>query len=324
MESAMRARFESIDRLVTVEMRPSGTPTMGIARKLYDAASKGEPISLQAAQALLECEGGRVALITGAAISLRWPKGEIDGPIGAAVLAHALGACGFQADVIVPTPMIDVLEGVRDVLGASFQVCDESRLTGTYDAAVSIEKLGRNRKGVRHGLVGTPSEPRPEEAFNPDDLIESLNARGLLTIGIGDGGNEIGFGAIFDEARQIVPTGSDCGCPCHDGVVTSTATRIVFPATVSNYGAYAITAALGLLTERPDMLPAAEVVADAMVAAVERGCFDGAIPDPTSIGDDGVPVDGVMAVVTLLRTIVAQSLRVMPAEAYGRLEPSIN
>jgi hypothetical protein len=310
--NAVRASFENLDRLATVEMRPRGIP-IGLVPQLYALArGEGEPLSLQAARALLECKGQSVAVVTGAIID-GMPKGEIDGPIGACVLASALRKCGVKANVLVPAEIHDVLTGIRDVIGGDVEIIDEEKAGDAFEAAVTVERLGTNRKGVAHTLFGIPVDP--PTTFDPDQLIESLNSQGKLTIGIGDAGNEIGFGAIFDETRRLVPLGLDCGCPCHDGLVTSTATQIVYPVAISNYGAYAITAAIGILTEQPDILPDAEVVAAAMYEAVRHGAMDGGTLDPVVPGDDGTPLHGVMAMVTLLRTIASQHFRVMPEGA---------
>lgn len=309
---AVPAAFENIDRLANVEMRPQGLPT-GIVGQLYAIArGDGDPISFRCAQALTERGGEHIALLTGIAGG-PLPRGEVDGPIGAAALAHALVQLGCQADVVVPEPMIGVAEGVRTALRANFSVVrDSDARPSDYSAAVTIEKLGRNRRGVVHSIFGAVLSDQTPLA---DDFIEQLNQEGKLTIGIGDGGNEIGFGAIFDQARSIVPHGADCGCPCGDGLVTSTATEIVFPASVSNFGAYAITSALGVLVDRPLLLASAALITQAVEAAVTAGCLDGGTFEPGRIADDGIPIEGVEAVVTGFRTIATQHFRATPRHA---------
>ncbi|MBJ7596984.1 glutamate cyclase domain-containing protein [Candidatus Nephthysia bennettiae] len=306
------AVFENVDRLSQVEMRPQGLPA-GIIGQLYAVArGDGEPLALQAAAALREPSIERVACVTGIAGGLL-PRGEVDGPIGAAALANALVNAGKTADVVVPQAMVHVAEAVRAAIGGDFRVVSELEATPDgYDAAVTIEKLGRNRKGVFHTIFGAPLQ---DQAPTGDEFTEAMNRAGKLTVGIGDGGNEIGFGAIFDRAREIVPHGMDCGCPCHDGLVTSTATTIVFPASVSNFGAYAIAAALGVLDEKPLLLVSPTRIAAAVEAAVTNGCLDGGTFEPGRVADDGIPIEGVMAYVSLLRTIACQHFRTSPRHA---------
>jgi hypothetical protein len=303
---------EYLDRAVGIEMRPQGLPG-GIVPKLYEIArGQGKPISLQAAEGLLREDVRRVACMGGIVWS-PLPRGEVDGPIGAAVLAEGMRRLGRESDVVVPAEMVGVVQGVRTAIGGTFGIRDEREIaTSDYDAAVTVEKGGRNRKGVAHSIFG---KPRDRHEHKVDDFIEALGKEGKITIGIGDGGNEIGFGAIFERAREVVPRGVDCTCPCHDGIVTSTATQIVYPVAVSNFGAYAITAALGILSRQPLLLVSPEAIAGAIEAAVARGCVDGGSYEPGRLGDDGVPLSGVLGVVAILRTIACQQFAVSPRHA---------
>jgi hypothetical protein len=304
--------FENIDRLSQVEMRTQGLP-VGIIGQLYAIARRdGDPLSLQAATALIDPAVRRIACVTGIAGG-PLPVGEVDGPVGAAALATALMELGRAADVVVPQAMVHVTKAVRSAMRADFGVvAQKDAKTQAYDAAITVEKLGRNRKGVFHTIFGAVLDDQLPEG---DEFIEEMNRSGKLTIGMGDGGNEIGFGAIFDEARRVVPRGADCGCPCHDGLVTSTATKIVFPVSVSNFGAYAIASALGVLAERPLLLVSPERIAAAVEACVTNGCLDGGTFEPGRVADDGIPIDGVKAYVTLLRTIACQHFRTTPRHA---------
>lgn len=306
------AAFENVDRLSQVEMRTQGLPT-GIVGQLYAIArGDGPPLAMRAAEALRDPSVRRVACVTGIAGG-PLPVGEVDGPIGAAALAIAMNTLGRAADIVVPGPMVPVAEAVRCAMGGDFGVVADIHATAdAYDGAVTVEKLGRNRHGVYHSIFGAVIEDQQPLG---DELIEALRAAGKPTIGIGDGGNEIGFGAMYDDAVRLVPRGGDCGCPCGGGIVTATATGIVYPAVVSNFGAYAIVAALGILEERPLLLVSPERVAAGVEAAVTNGCLDGGTFEPGRLADDGIPVDGVMAYVGLLRTIACQHFRTTPRHA---------
>jgi hypothetical protein len=303
--------FENVDRLVQVELRPAGLP-MGVIPQLYALArGSGPPLSLTIARRLLEPGIDRVACVTGVVFDpVR--RGEIDGPIGSAVLADALARLGRSTAVVVPADVIGVVSAVRAELHADFEVvadCDAS--ADEFDAAVAVERLGRNRKDQHHTIFGAPLELDPAA----DELFEELTELGRLTVGLGDGGNEIGFGALFDDARRLVPRGAECGCPCADGLVTSTAVELLFPVSVSNFGAYAITAALGLLSGRPALLPTTSRIHEALVAALAEGCLDGGTFRPGFVGDDGIPFETVAAVVDVLRGICTQSFQTTPRRA---------
>ena len=190
----------------------------------------------------------RVALVTGIVVEKLLPKGEVDGPVGAAVLGRALGRLGHEVDLLVEEEMDDVAKMLIGKLGCDANVVhttnrspeDLARWADHYDVAVTVEKLGRNREGVRHSVMGSPLAKTGD--YYIDDFIEAMTDKGKLTVGIGDGGNEIGFGKICDDVRGMVAFGADCGCPCGGGTATTTATRYLFPAAISNYGAYALTA----------------------------------------------------------------------------------
>jgi len=303
--------FESLDRVVLIELRPAGLP-VGVIPQLYaHVRGDGQPLSLTIAQRLLDPAVEHVMLLTGVVVA-PLPHGEIDGPIGAAVLADALGRLGKQATVTAPRPMERALTEIRRRLNGDFAIrTDDAADASDVDAAVAVERLGRNRRGQHHSILGAPF------ALDPiaDELIERLNQDGRLTVGIGDGGNEIGFGAIYDYARRIVPYGAECGCPCGDGGVTATSTELLFPVAVSNFGAYALTAAIGLLTDRPGLLPSGAAISDAIDGALAEGCLDGGTFRPGFVGDDGIPIKTVLAVLEFLRGITIQAYNTSPRHA---------
>ena len=82
-------------------------------------------------------------------------------------------------------------------------------------------------------------------------LAEVARSQGVLTIGIGDGGNEVGFGAVRQEIAESLPSAGRCLNGCPSGVVTVITTDIMVSASVSNWGAYAVAAALAVLRREP-------------------------------------------------------------------------
>ena len=271
---------DSVDRLVTVEMRNQGMPS-GKIGPLYEAARSeggGAPLAYRAAAGLIEqvTRDSTVLIVTGAGSGALIPKGENDGPVGAAVLARAvywgLGATpvlvceehhvdpivvsGEAAGVAIrpmdvtttthaggalapaPTSQAEVDAWARDLL---------DRLKPT--AIIAIERLGPNSKGVVHGATGLSGwDPLVDLA----PLFVRAAERGIFSIGIGDAGNEIGFGRIVDDVKRIQPFGAKCRCSCGGGMATVVPTDVLVVAAVSNWGAYAIEANLAMLLERQD------------------------------------------------------------------------
>lgn len=301
---------ENIDRTVTIEMRPRGLPR-GVILKAYQYVRAADPpLSYQIAHALLaQPDNSHVGFAAGVLLPSHLPHGEIDGLIGSAVLGHSLSRLGRRVSVFVEAPIVQVMEALVSVLGAdslrlvnasSVPDDDWDAMADELDVMIAVEKLGVNRKGQRHAITGTPFDSGYPYA---DHLVNRLNDGDKLTIGFGDGGNEIGFGAIFDFAREIVPHGRDCGCPCGDGIVTSTATRYLFPASVSNLGAYGVAAALALQMGRLEVLPDPEKEIPLLEAALDAGCVDGGT-GRRLVAEDGIPGDTAVAVLRILSTIV--------------------
>ncbi len=304
MRTAGAGPFESLDRLACFELRSHGLP-LGVVPRLYSLArGRGGPLCRLAARALAEESVRRVAFFTGI-VHEQQPRGELDGPIGCAVLATALDRLDRDTTVFAPVPVLPVLEAARAATGGRFAIrADAAAVAAGFDGVLSIERLGRNRRGAHHSILGLPRR----ETGVADDFVEELNRSGRPTIGIGDGGNEIGFGSIFAAAREVVPHGAACGCPCGDGIVAHTPVRHLLVASVSNFGAYAVAAALAVLSGRLDLAPEPDRVVAAMTAGVRAGGIDGGSMVPGRVADDGIPAAAVAAVVTLMRTTVEMAL----------------
>jgi D-glutamate cyclase len=306
--------FESMDRLLTVELRPRNVPT-GFVPQLYSIArGDDEPLSYRIATELSKFERGRILIFTGVVIPPHLPLGEIDGPIGAIVLARSLSLLHHEVALVVEscqTRAAKELLTAVEIDGVS--VLDVGTLGGEdadhdqdLNVAIAIEKISANRQGVRHSILGTPLDSLDPDT---DGYFSQLLEHGTVTIGIGDGGNEIGFGKVHDDVRRILGRTGVCRCGCSDGIVAATPTTHLLPCAISNLGAYALAAALGLLFERPELCATPTLVSRLIDSASELGFLDGATLDPAFRGDDGVPLAAITAFVCILNEIVMQALR---------------
>src|SRR5471032_2036845 len=139
---------------------------------------------------------------------------------------------------------------------------------------VFIEKVGPNTKGIYHSIMGTPRTP--DKIASAYHLADQARTAGIPTVGVGDGGNEIGCGKIKAAVRQIQPFGKDCGCPCHGGVGTVTECDVLVFAAASNWGAYGIAAALAGHMENREVLHDEATELRIVHASVAGGAMDGA------------------------------------------------
>ena len=83
--------------------------------------------------------------------------------------------------------------------------------------------------------------------------------RDVFTVGVGDGGNEIGMGVIKERLHETFPLARKCNCPCQKGIAPETETHCLVTANVSNWGAYAIEACLAILRQDQEILHSASI-----------------------------------------------------------------
>lgn len=332
---------ENIDRIATIEMR-SKTPPRGIIHRLYESARKktGQPLTLAAARAIISAlkENDYVFFVTGAG---SWPhllKGETDGPLGSASLARAIdlgiGAKPvFLSDEYNLAPIIASCEGAgitingvddrtfkaRPHSGQAFPFPLDSsnglnvakKLLDTYQpkAVISIERLGPNEKGFFHSVRGF----RITDCAPLNLLVEEARNRKILTVGIGDNGNEIGCGLIHEEVKEIQTWGKQCRCPCKAGIATVARTDFLTIASVSNWGAYGISACMAYLLEDLDIMHSEYIEKRMLEECVSAGGTDGelGIQAPSV---DGISLEVQQAVVTMMREVVKRGLKGLKKE----------
>ncbi|GAB3399179.1 hypothetical protein GCM10027515_05200 [Schumannella luteola] len=322
-----------IDQIMTTELRPIGNMPRGVAHLLYNATRSrtAAPLSTEMGQALLDRvgAGGRLLILCGAGGEPTLPTGEIDGLLGAIAIARAM-TLGVGADVHIAaearfsTPLAEIARAgglnVRprpdadwpasiaihvspedDERGAEFSTQIMTALEP--GAVLAIEKLSPNRRGVIHGATGNEwGAPH----FDATEIFRLAERRGVLTLGIGDAGNEVGFGSV-PEVRDIQPEGAVCRCPCRDGMAAAISADVVLAAAISDWGGYAVADMIAFLLKRSDLLVDADWVEDVLRAAVRSGVVCGWHARP-ALSDDGVPLDAQRAAATLMASAVTQAL----------------
>ncbi len=296
---------DAIDQLVGVEIRPWSRPK-GFIRGYYEAArgNSQNPLSHDISADILTLKAARVAVITGIYHPEHFPVGEIDGPTGGAVMARALEMLGHEVHFLAEDEIKRPFEGLKHRLKLKASFRSTSGLSAAivrewakdYDLAVTIEKLGRAKDGRRHSVQGTVLEHDGDSYI--DDLILAMNQQGKLTIGIGDGGNEIGHGKIYDTVVKLHPQGAQ--------LATTTPTKWLYPVSVSNFGVYGLCGALALQTKRPELMVDGNTVRTLITTVNTLGQRDGSTVNPDFLGDDGIPIDAVCRVVDLIAEITHQ------------------
>lgn len=163
---------------------------------------------------------------------------ETDGPGGAVILARAFLEQGVETELWTDGLCEDAIKKCAASVGFPMELVKAPRIYGILDefkpdGVIFTERLGRAADGRYYNIAG-----RDITGWTaPLDLLASVCAeRGVKTLGIGDGGNEVGMGVFYDKLIEILPDYSNC--------LSVVKTDIALPVDVSNWGAYALTAAL--------------------------------------------------------------------------------
>jgi hypothetical protein len=238
--SRRKSDLEAIEALVCRDL--------GRGTKALIDATRGELAEAAAALATATSVG----LITGFFV----PRGDVaaaetDGPVGTALLAASLAACGVAARIAVDSPCADAVRVAVAAAGHGVTV-DEM---GVVDRP-AIERVIETwrQAGVSHAIAiercGIAADGRPRNMRGVDvsawtaPLDDLFLGGSWRKLGVGDGGNEIGMGKLpAGLVAKHVPNGAQIACvtPCDHLVVAG----------VSNWGAYGLMAALALSPERP-------------------------------------------------------------------------
>jgi Domain of unknown function (DUF4392) len=235
---------------------------------------------------------GSVLIVTGFIVAEGMP--ETDGPPGAAVLGRALRRMGARVRYTSDAAALPPLEGALRALGEPPDVfaypegadaAEEVLARERPSHLIAIERPGRCRSGdylnMRGISVAEWNRPLDEMfllAHRRRKQRQSHAAprtghprsepgwRAPLTIGVGDGGNEIGMGSVRTllarEGRMVARTASVV--PVDHLVVAG----------VSNWGAYGIVAQLGRITGESLLHTPAEELR-MIDACMKAGAVDG-------------------------------------------------
>uniref|UniRef100_UPI0037E7314C D-glutamate cyclase, mitochondrial-like n=1 Tax=Semicossyphus pulcher TaxID=241346 RepID=UPI0037E7314C len=191
------------------------------------------------------------------------PPDETDGPPGAIAMATMLLSLGKQVTMVTDRRAVDMNQAIIDeaarngVLKSAVPLVtfEESGPDSAlhflchhgdpskprYDHLVAIERSGRATDGNYYNMRGV----NIKHLVDPIDnlFIAAKEIPGIITTGIGDGGNELGMGKVKEKVESLMPKGSLIACDVPaDFAIT---------AGVSNWGGYAVACGLYLLHTCP-------------------------------------------------------------------------
>jgi hypothetical protein len=325
METMTDRALSTVDDIVTADVSGRGViDTLASAVREQQDTGPTERAAEQLAETV--DSGDTVLVLTGFLIPPTYPQ-ETDGPPGATSVARAMDrALGANPIIACEPNGVDVCEAtavagglrVEDreaALRSRHTVAIEEFPTdrtaaGEYAqtvvddldpaAVVFVEKVGANAAGVYHNSAGHDIS---EQSAKTDELLDRLND--VLTVAVGDGGNEVGMGVVEDAVREHVDHGRECQCPCNSGIAATEEVDVLVPATVSNWGGYAIAAALdATIRANTGALHDPETEIRMLDQCALAGGIDG-IVGGTDGGCDGMPPESHAALVRLLNETIS-------------------
>src|SRR5262245_43524190 len=244
----------------------------------------------------------RGVLVTGFVARPEWTA-ETDGPSGTVVLGRALRRLGARVRYLADPPVAPLLEACLRALEepldmiavpagaeAALQMARRAVAAFAPTHLVAVERPGRAVDGGDYNARG-----RSVGAVNaPLDALFLRRRAGTVTIGVGDGGNEIGMGRVRARVMRDVPNGAK--------IASVVRTDHLIVAGTSNWGAWGVVAHLALATGRA-LLHTPTEEARLTRAMVRAGAVDGLTGAARPSVDD-LPLSLHQAVLETLRGLI--------------------
>lgn len=203
---------------------------------------------------------------------------ETDGPTGSVTLARALLRRGFDAWLWTDFRCMEAFRAcakpVSFPIGRVVDVSGDIGGVKLPDALIYVERPGRASDGAYYDM-------RKKDISDFTCALDTFALRGeSRIIGIGDGGNEVGMGNYKSRLAGMMPDYAECLCRVKADVA--------IPVDVSNWGAYALAAAISLDVGEWLAQTASEEIA-MLEALRSAGAVDGVTKKP-SLSVDGFDI----------------------------------
>lgn len=326
---------DRLDRLVNIDLGQRGVEHLHATAR----TRLGRSLVGAAADLLDLLAPGDTVLMTSGSVTRSWISpyiAENDGPAGLAAMARALWlAKRAQLVVVAEDTLHTPLAAILGVAGLTVLPLEQAKIANsegslavvtlrsfTTDTALasaaatalldeftptllfSTERIGRNADGIYCNMRGRDNGIGRARI---DHIFDEALRRGIPTVAVGDGGNEIGMGLVGEAVQAHVKFG-DQRVGGGAGIGAITGADVLVTAAVSNWGCYAIVAALAARRRDPRLLhtPAMEQ------ALLSRGVEVGLINSVDGIIDanvDGIALSTHVAVAELIQAIVIPALR---------------
>ena len=288
---------------------------MGFFKKLdeamrYDPGNRGLLANAPAnpldrlQEALQEITG--VVILTGFPVRLGLHNftGETDGPLGAANLAYAFESIGVPVWLLTDEEAYWVVNAAvtrrgckcRPLMLPKYEA--DEFIAAQLDAikpshVLTIERPGKARDGHYHNMRGGIIDAMFVDASS---IIEAARERGITTISIGDGGNEIGMGALAETIEKYVPHG--------EAICAREVADIALISGVSNWWGWGVSALLSRMYGI-NLLPSDDMERGMLHEMVLAGSVDGCTKKPEETVDN-LPMEVHLGVLSNVRSAMLE------------------
>ncbi|MYA60789.1 MAG: DUF4392 domain-containing protein [Chloroflexi bacterium] len=194
---------------------------------------------------------------------------ETDGPPGAVAIGNALAKLGNDVKYVTDEHSSEVVKSIAEHEVIEFPITNHFESANfanelvqehSPSALVAIERAGLIGDGTYRNMRGIELTP-----FNAK--IDHLFDQHPYSVGIGDGGNEIGMGNL----QNVIPTIEHEFLPKNPCVTTTTELIV---ASCSNWGGYGLVAAMSL-KRGENLLPSVEDSMQMVREIVAVGAVEG-------------------------------------------------
>ncbi|MCY4475929.1 MAG: DUF4392 domain-containing protein [Chloroflexi bacterium] len=241
---------------------------------------------------------GKIFIVTGFYI-MAAEATETDGPPGAVTLGNALTKLGNEIAYVTDELSSEVVRSIAEHEVIEFPITNHFESANfanelfqehSPSALIAIERAGLVGDGTYRNFRGVDFTP-----YNAK--IDHLFDQHPYSVGIGDGGNEIGMGNL----QNVIPTIEHEYLPKNPCVTTTTELII---ASCSNWGGYGLVAALSL-KHGINLLPSVEEAKQMVREIVAVGAVEGMSGESKEFVD-GRDLEGDSVCISDLHVLLAE------------------
>lgn len=277
--------FNELDQIANMDLRGRKN------RYLYQAARGPDPISLESAEIIESSVGKNNSVILSSGFPII-PKNqpETDGPPSTIILAKTLEELGVTPVFAVGNLCVGIHQKLAELVNLedyaieivprkqekAEKKCYSLLEKYTPELLISVEKPGKTKDGRYKNMRGNDVTSLVGKI---DYLFLKAHETDIPSIGVGDGGNEIGMGNIKTAVAKHIPHG--------ETIASEIRVDSLMVSSISNWGVYSIIAALSILKKKQFLHD--PIMEKRMIkGCLEEGAIDG-VTKKSEYSVDGIP-----------------------------------